>query len=376
MSATRISLILLAAIATATACGDAGPPTVARAPSVAVSPVSQVSIQEQIQATGQLLARQHAEIAAEISGRVTVIVIDEGAAAAADAVVVEIDPQRRKLDLASARARLAEAQASLIEQERETRRQESLFRRNVAAKAKLEQAETQLKLAGSRLQAAEAALGVAVRVLGDASVRAPFDGLVARRLVSEGEFVSPGTPLFELVSLDPLEVEFHLAEVDSSRVVVGQIIGVRVAPYPDEVFDAEVTMVSPTIDPRTRTLRVKGAVANLDGRLRPGLFARADLGIAVRSDVTMVPEESVLQRTDGSVVFRLTEGRRVERRVVELGVFHDGEVEIVRGLEAGDLVLTRGHADLIDGAVVQVRSMDGALAPGVAARRRDAQGAE
>ena len=106
-------------------------------------------------------------------------------------------------------------------------------------------------LARARLEGARARLGVAERELADASVKAPFDGRVARRFVSEGEFVKVGAELFELVSYDPLEVEFNLAEIDSGRVRLGQSVEVRVAPYPEQVFSATVTYISPTIDATT-----------------------------------------------------------------------------------------------------------------------------
>jgi membrane fusion protein (multidrug efflux system) len=172
--------------------------------------------------------------------------------------------------------------------------------------------------------------------------------------VNKGDFVQVGTRLVELVSLDPVQVVFHLAEVDSGRVAVGQQVKVTVAPYPEEVFVATVTVVYPTIDPESRTLRVKAILANPGGRLRPGLFARADLGVRVRRGVPMVPEEVILQRSDGSVVFRVVAGERVERRVVTIGEFRDGRVEVRSGLDVGDVVVTRGHTDLVDGAVVRV----------------------
>jgi len=200
------------------------------------------------------------------------------------------------------------------------------------------------------------------RALADAIVKAPFSGLIADRLVSRGEFVAPGQKLFELVSLDPIEVEFHLTEVDSSRVKVGNDVGVRVAPFPDETFSATVTIVSPTIDPRTRTLRVKAQLDNTDGRLRPGLFARVDLGIAKREGVPMIAEEAVLQRADGAVVFRTIDESRVERRVIEVGAHHDGMVEVVRGLAPGDFVVLRGQAGLADGQLVAPRNADGTSA--------------
>ena len=133
------------------------------------------------------------------------------------------------------------------------------------------------------------------------------------------------------------------------------------APYPDEVFIATVTVISPRIDPMTRTLRVKATLPNGDGRLRPGLFARADLGIAERHGVPMIPEDAVLQRSDGAIVFLMDGTDRVERRAIRLGGFHDGMVEAVSGLEIGEQVIVRGHARLINGSLVDVRQRDGSI---------------
>jgi len=281
--------------------------------------------------------------------------------------VIEIDPERRELELRAARASSAEAQAAMVDQARAAERMQSLFKSNVASKSQLDTAETQLSLARSRADGAAARMGEAERARRDAEVKAPFAGLIAQRFVSVGEFVQPGTRLFELVALDPIEVEFRIAEVDSSRAQPGQVVDVRVAPFPDEVFKATVTLVSPTIDPATRTLRVKGTLANGEGKLRPGLFARADLGVSHREGVLMIPSEAILERSDGKVVFRLVNGDHVERRVVKTGVYKGGRVEIVEGLAPGDHVVTRGHTALVDGAVVLVRNADGSAgAPDVA----------
>jgi membrane fusion protein (multidrug efflux system) len=329
---------------------------------VVLSPVELRDLEERIDAPGELLAKNRAEIAAEVAGQLTEIRFEEGEAVERGTVVIEIDPERHELDLANAKAGVAEAEASLADRRRELDRMRALAKRQVASKSQLEGAETELATARSRLLAARARLGVAERALRDSSVAAPFAGLIARRSVSCGEYVQPGQKLFELVSLDPIEVEFHLAEVDSARVRLGQPVDVRVAPYPDETFRATVSVVSPTIEPRTRTLRVKALLDNSDGRLRPGLFARVDLGVARRGGVAMIPEEAVLQRADGAVVFRLTRNSRVERRVIETGVYRDGLVEVTTGLSDGDTVVRRGHSDLIDGSVVEARNPDGSPA--------------
>ncbi len=273
------------------------------APRVMVAPVEGHRVVEQIQAAGDLIAKEEASVSTEVGGLVTEILLDEGQAVEKGATVLEIDPERRELELHSRQARVARAEAGLREQERENQRVQTLGSRDVASQAQRDQAETQLQRAHSELAEAHAQLGLAERALRDASVKAPFPGLIARRYVSQGEFVSPGQRLFDLVALDPIEIEFRLAEVDSARVTIGSEIGVRVAPYPDRVFRADVSVISPRIDPATRTLRVKGVIANTDGRLRPGLFARVELGVSDRSGVAMIPEDAVLQRADGAVAF-------------------------------------------------------------------------
>ena len=333
--------------------GDAGTQAV-RLPPVTVEPVRVQRLEDRIEATGELLAPERAEIAAEVPGRVTEIRVAEGSRVEAGTIVLEIDPERRELEVASVGAQLAEAKAALAEMQRDAERIRTLHGRNVASDSRLDQAETQLALTRSRKEAAEAALGVAQRALRDASVAVPFAGFVARRMVSRGEYVNAGQPLFELVALDPIEVELHLPEVDAGRVRLDQPLALTVAPWPDEVFRATLTFVSPTIDPKSRTLRVKAQLANPDGRLRPGLFARADLGVAQREGIAMIPEEAILQRADGAVAFRLL-GDRVERVRIETGVHREGLVEVVKGLGPTDRVVVRGHAELSDGMSVAVQ---------------------
>ena len=180
--------------------------------------VEAVDLKEEIHASGDLHARLHTTIAAEIEGRITEISVDEGGSVKAGAVVIEIDPERRRLELAAGRAQLAQAQANYAKEQRNTERIRKLRTQNVASDQQLEEAETGLSLARSRVEAQRAALGVTERALADASVTAPFAGMIARRSVQLGEFVQPGKPVVELVALDPLEVVFSLTELDTERV--------------------------------------------------------------------------------------------------------------------------------------------------------------
>jgi membrane fusion protein, multidrug efflux system len=353
----------LVAAAALCACG-ADPTEAAKGTPVTVERVTAHRIVEQIQATGELLAVEEASVAAEVSGRITTMRVSEGAAVSKGDVVLEIDRERRELELANERAMVAGARSEIAQERRERNRIQTLFKSEAASQAQLDAASTRLRTAEAKLAAAEAQLGLAQLALRNASVAAPFDGLVARRFVSAGDHVAEGEKLFDLVALDPIEVEFHLAERDSARVAVGHIVDVRVTPYPDEVFRATVHVVSPRIDPATRTLRVKARVENQERKLRPGLFARADLGVAERDRVPMIPEQAVLQRSDGSVVFVVRDGNRAERRPVKLGVFREGLAEVVEGVAVGEQVIVRGSSRLVDGAVVDLRRSDGTSVDG------------
>lgn len=354
--------LLVAAVASAAACRDEDVASVEAAAAVVLAEVATADLEEHIEASGELRAQDDASIASEVAARVTAVLVDDGDAVAEGQVLVEIDPERRELEVADARAGLTEAEASLRERQRDHDRVRSLHERDIASDAQLDQAATELALARSRVEAARARLGVAARALEDASVRAPFAGRVARRQVSRGEYVQVGQTLFDLVALDPIEVEFHVAERDSARVALEQDVEVRVSPYPEEQFWGRVSVIAPTIDPATRTLRVEAEIENADGRLRPGLFARVDLGVAVREDVLLVPEEAVLQRADGEIVYVAEADDRVRRVPVETGIHRAGLVEVTRGLRPGEHVVVRGQAGLVDGALVSPRNPDGTLA--------------
>lgn len=343
-------------------------PAASLAPVLGV-PVRLLDVTENVEATGQLIAKFEAAVASQVNGQVTSIWAEEGQAVIEGEALLEIDPQRRVLELSNAQASMAQAEAQVLESRRDFKRIQNLRKRGATSEALLDDARTALELSRSRQKAAEAHLGLAERALADSTVRAPFSGLIARRHVSTGEYLSVGMPLFELVALDPIEVEFSVAEKDSSRIRLGQVVQITLAPFPDLIFEAEVTMIAPTIEPITRTLRAKALFSNSEGRLKPGLFAHVRLGLESRRGVVMVPEESLVQRADGTVLFRLNDKDRVERLVVTPGVLREGWVEVEGDVKQGDVVVARGQEQIVDGALVSRRSKAGAIAapPTVAA---------
>jgi RND family efflux transporter MFP subunit len=347
-SVFALTLIALFAVA----CGEEATGPTAVATPVIVAPAHVGDVEERIEGTGELAAPDRALIAAEVDGRITDVRVDEGVRVETDAVLLTIDPEKRRLDADSARAQARDAEAALEVAQREYERAKALHEQGIASDSLLDLRGTELSRAQARRDSAAATRGVADKQLRDASVRAPFAGLIAKREVSRGDYVRPGQPLLEVVALDPIEVEFAVAERDSARVAPGQPVSVEVEPYPGERFAGVVSAVSPVIDPRTRTMRVKARIPNADGRLRPGLFARTDLGVAKRSNVVLVPAEAVLQRADGEVLFTVGPDDRAKRVVVKTGLQRGGRIEIVEGVSGNDQVVVAGQAGLVEGAAV------------------------
>ncbi len=136
---------------------------------------------------------------------------------------------------------------------------------------------------------------------------------------------------------------------------MGQRVSIAVGAFPNRTFGGVVTFVAPVVDPATRTLRVKAEVDNSEALLRPGLFARVNLGVARRENVLMVPAEALLQRAGGASLYRLIDGDRVERVAVESGAMVNDMIEVRGDVREGDRIIRSGHGGLADGMTVVVR---------------------
>ena len=325
-----------------------------KAPPVATAAVVAVDLEERIEASGELEARYHSFVAAEVSGQITQIVTDEGEPVAAGEPVLEIDPQRRELELRAARARAAQADAGAVEARRQTERIRRLHESNAASQSKLDEAETALLVAQSDAAAQQAQLGVAEQALDDATVRAPFDGVVGQRLVSEGDFVQIGMPLVELrfPGSDPARLPRGRGRLGPRR---GRPEGERARGSPSRRgLRSDRRCRLPDHRPREPNAPREGGPGESRRPAATGpLRARGSRhpGPQRRFHGARGVRPPALRRRRGLPRRR---GERVERRVVTVGEFRDGMVEIRSGLDAGDVVVTRGHSELVDGAVVRV----------------------
>ena len=326
--------------------GGGMPPMAVEAVTVKSEP-----LQAGLTAVGTLRADEAVVMRPEVSGRIVTLHFQDGQRVKAGEPLVS-------LDASVARADLLEAQANLENARRANERATDLGGRQLLSRSDVDSARAQLGVSEARVASARAQLG-------KTSITAPFAGVLGLREVSVGEVVSPGQALVNLVRLDPMEVDFSVPESALGRVAPGQPLSLGVDAFPGEAFTGTVTAIDPVIDPNSRSARVRAHVPNPDYRLRPGLFARLQLGSAEAGEALFIPESALLQEGDTRYVYVVREGKAA-RANIRTGARVPGRIAVVEGLQEGDVVITAGQAKpmMHEGAAVQV--VGAQAAPGAA----------
>jgi RND family efflux transporter MFP subunit len=219
------------------------------------------------------------------------------------------------------------------------------------AEAQLDSDRAALRVAEAEVARREPTLGIAKKRLGDTTIRAPFAGVIAKRLVNAGEYVKDNTPLFNLVAVDPLKYAGTVPERFAPDLKIGQRIELTVEAYPGRSFAGQVTRVSPAVEVQTRSLALEGRVGNGEGRLRPGFFAKGHVQTKKDASAAFVPAEAVVYFAGISKVFVVT-GAKVEERLIKGGARQGAWMEIVEGVKPGETVAVSNLSQLFNGAPV------------------------
>ena len=192
------------------------------------------------------------------------------------------------------------------------------------------------------------------------SVRAPVSGMVISSPIAVGSTVSTNTSLMIIAVNNTVEIDAFIPEREIGQLRTGLQAEVRVEAYPGEIFAATLALISPLVDPVSRTKKITLRFVNRDQRINPGMFARIKLNTRTYENVVSIPEEALVEHRGRTVVYiletdEIADGMpKVRMREVTAGVNVDGEVEIKKGLNAGEMVVVQGQQFLTDGASVRV----------------------
>lgn len=320
---------------------------------VEVVHVESRNLQETVRGIGTLQALAEVVISAETAGRVAALHFEEGSPVAEGDVLIELDSRKARSQLAAREAALESAKARLANLERSFARQQRLLEQALVSEEQFEQVRTELDAVRAERNRLEAEVVFGREQLKDTVIRAPFSGTISARQVDPGAYITPGQALATLYQLDPLEFSFALPERYAGVIAVGQPVEVSTAAFPNRAFVGELSYVSPNVDESTRTLRVKARVPNPKHELKPGAFATAAVTVGTRNDRPVIPSEALVATRTGYILFVVEEGVALSR-AVEIGLRDGNEVEVVRGLEPGELVVRAGHMRLNSGAAVNI----------------------
>jgi membrane fusion protein (multidrug efflux system) len=362
LAPSPLFLLLPLALAAAPACNRASAADKsAEKPGAAAAAESAIAVQTQeatlrpvtqaLTLTGTLLPNRRSDVAADAAGKVAFAPVERGMMVAAGATLVRLD--RRSAALASEEARavadVARTQQSAAETE--CARAEKLWSAGAINDAEHDRATAQCAAARSQAAAASARARLAGKNLGDATVRAPFRGLVADRFVNQGEYVRPDTRVATIVEIDSLRLELSVPEAAVGVIQKAGDVAFQVAAFPGESFRAKVRYIGPAVRRQTRDLLVEAMVPNKDHRLLPGMFATARLTTGSEPR-PVVPAAAVKRGGDADRIYVVANGR-VEERLVALGAAAGEDIVVVSGVRAGERVAVPVTDALRDGARVR-----------------------
>ncbi len=306
---------------------------------VEVAAVERRAIAASYATTASLEAPNEAMIVAKTSGVLIGLRAEEGDQVRAGQVLAKIEPERLQLEV-------ARSEAALRKLESEYARSKELFARKLVAADAHERIRFDI-------DTQRASYNLARLELSYTDVVAPFDGVVAQRMVKEGNLINLNQTMFRLVDAARLEAVLNVPERELATMRAGLPVRLAVDALPGVQVQGSIDRVSPVVDAATGTFRATATFTDKEGRLMPGMFGRIAVVYEQRSDSLTVPRLALLEEGDGSAVF-VVRGGAVEKRRIVLGYVNGEFAEVRSGLEEGDRVVTAGKVAVREGTKVEV----------------------
>jgi RND family efflux transporter MFP subunit len=320
---------------------------------VRVAAAQKKKVHPYIETTGTLKADEEMMVSSEVDGIVKSIKVDEGSAVASGTLLVEINQIDYVLDERRADAALKQAQASLANAKSEYQRKESLFKEELITRQQFDDISTRVTLAEADVSRAKATLETSRERLSRTKIYSPLNGMVKEKKVSVGDYVRNGSPLLQLIKIDPLKLNFTISEKDIAGLKTGQEVVFTVDSFAGKNFKGKVNLLYPNVEERTRTLQAEAIVPNSNHLLKPGFFARALIYTAAPRDAVVAPL-TALMYDNSTISLFVVEGNIAHVRTVKTGGKYGENVEIIEGLKDKEQVVTVGQNNLSEGVKVNV----------------------
>jgi membrane fusion protein (multidrug efflux system) len=307
-------------------------------PVVVTVKLQESSFADAVEALGTAKANESVNITAKTANRIVSIHFTEGQQVKKGDVLLELDGVEASADLAVAEAALADTRSQY-------KRSTELFATKALSQAQMDQIQSTLRQNEARVSAAQGRMNETI-------VRAPFSGRVGLRNVSVGSYVTPAAVITTLDDTSLIKLDFSVPEIYLTMLANGLEIQATSTAYAGVQFKGKVASIDSRIDPVSRSVIVRGNIDNRDSRLKPGMFMTVRL-LRAEDMVLTLPEQALVPEADRQFVFVVSDGQ-VQKTEITVGRRRPGEVEVLKGLQMGDVVVSEGTQKLVDGTKVRV----------------------
>lgn len=299
-------------------------------------------ITDQLFVSGKLVPDEEVDLSFEASGKIIDINFTEGSSVKKGQLLAKVNDSQLQAQLARLEAQMPLAEDRVF-------RQNALLQRDAVSKEAYEQVKTELATLHADIENVKASIAMT-------ELRAPFDGVIGLRQVSTGAYASPTTVIAKLTKITPLKVEFAVPERYARQIRKGTNLTFKIEGKLEE-FKAQVYATESSIDPETHTLTVRAIYPNHNGLLLPGRYADVSLKQEEISDAIAIPSEAIVPEMGKNKVFVYRSGKAYPVDV-EIGIRTEAEIQIVKGLSAGDTILTSGTLQLRTGMPVTIDQLN------------------
>jgi membrane fusion protein (multidrug efflux system) len=294
-----------------------------------------------VEALGTAVANESVNLTAQQAEIVKTVLFEDGDIVEEGQLLIELNDLQE-------RARVNELAINLAEAKRQLARIKGLAKQNVASEQLLDEQK-------ANVDALQAQKDVADVQLAELKVNAPFAGRLGIRQVSIGSLVRPGDVISTLDDLSVVKVDFSISELHLASVAKGQPIAASSIAYPGEVFTGQITSIDSRIDPVTRAIQVRAIIPNPEYRLRPGMLLQINVEKRV-VDALVIPEQALIPEGESQFVYIIDDESKARKTKVVVGQRKPGYVQVLGGLDAGQVVVTEGTLKVRDGGTVEVLS--------------------
>lgn len=320
---------------------------------VRTQPVKLQSIRPKIESIGTLNAYEEITISSQVDGILKLCNVREGTMVSRGNLLALVDDIDYRLEVRRDEAAVKQAEATLVNAQQEYQRKEALLKEELVTRQQFDDISTRRALADADVDRAKAALSLAREKLAKTKVVSPLNAFVKEKKVSAGDYVRNGTPLYSLIQVEPMKLNFTVPERDISRLKKEQQVQFTLDALPGKPFSGIVKTIYPNLEEKTRTLQVEAIVNNKDKILKPGSFAKVTLFTGEPRDSVLIPITS-LQYDDGKVKVFIVQAERAKEVFVKTGAKYGEMMEITEGLKGDETLVVAGQQNLAEGVKVNV----------------------